>query len=101
MALFKLPDHYVFDYKPRYYNPQKEQLEKRVERIKKKLGIEDDKDKNIKYKADINFRRNGIYRKRKDRNAIARFLVILTFLFLMAFILLFTGYFDSLLNLIK
>lgn len=100
MAFFKLPDHYVFNYKPRYYDPQKEQMEKRVQKIKKKLGIEDE-NKNIKYKADINFRRDGMHRRRKDRNALARFLVILTFLLLMAYILIFTGYFDSLMKLIK
>jgi len=101
MAFFKLPDHYVFDYKPLYYDPQKEKLQKRIENIKKELGIDEDKDANIRYKPDINFRRDGIYRRRKDRNSLARFLVILTFLVLMAYFLFYTSYFDLLVRIFK
>ena len=96
MALFKLPGHYVFDYKPLYYDPKKEEMQKRVQRIKKELGVELDDD--IDYKPDISFRRTGIYRKRKERTSVIRFLIILTFFVLIAYILIFTNYFDILMK---
>ena len=99
MAFFRLPGHYVFDYKPIYYDPEKEKREKRIQRIKKELGIETPIDEN--YKPDINFRRTSISRKRRERSALTRFLIILTFLALMFYILLFTNYFDSFLSLAK
>ena len=99
MAFFRLPGHYVFDYKPLYYDPEKEKRQKRVERIKKELGIETSIEEN--YKPDINFRRTSIVRKRRDRSALTRFIIILTFLALMFYILLFTSYFDRFVDLLK
>jgi hypothetical protein len=99
MAFFRLPDHYVFDYKPIFYDPKKEEREKRVQRIKKELGIDVDRD--INYKPDINFRRTGIYRKRRQRASLTRFLVIFTFFMIVAYILIFTNYFDFLVKIVK
>ncbi len=33
---FKLPRHRTFDYKPRYWDPEKEELEKRVKAVEKR-----------------------------------------------------------------
>ncbi len=99
MAFFRLPGHYVFDYKPLYYDPEKEKRQKRIQRIKKELGIETEIEEN--YKPDISFRRTSITRKRRERSALTRFIIILAFLALMFYILLFTSYFDRFVDLIK
>ena len=36
------PNNKKFKFKPRYYDEQKEELEKRVEQIKKEMGVSDD-----------------------------------------------------------
>jgi len=92
MAFFKLPAHYVFDYKPMYYDPRKEEREKRVNRIKKELGIEVENNK--KNKPSFDFRNPGIYRKKRERTSVIRLIAILTFLMLVVYIFLFTSYFD-------
>ena len=90
MALFKLPEHYVFDYKPIYYDPKKEEREKRLQKIKEELGIEDN-NKEFKFKRDISFRDKSIYRRKRDRSAIIRLGVIMGFLFLLAYLILYTN----------
>ncbi len=92
MALFKLPAHYVFDYKPIYYDPRKEDREKRLKRIKKELGIEIENEERLKPSFD--FKRPGIYRKRKERTSTIRLVIILSFLMLLVYVFLFTNYFD-------
>ena len=37
-SLFKIPPHKVFNFKPRYYDPVKEEFEIRVERAKRDAG---------------------------------------------------------------
>lgn len=96
MGLFKLPGHYVFDYKPIFYDPKKEEREKRLERIKKELGVEDDIKLNSKPK--INFRSSSIQRRRKERTSTVRFLVILVLLMIMVYLFLFTSVLDKLLE---
>lgn len=38
IRFFKLPKHSTYDYKPRYYDPQKEELEERLKRIEDLKG---------------------------------------------------------------
>ncbi len=93
MALFKLPEHYVFDYKPIYYDPKKEEREKRLRQIKQELGIENEKN-DFKFKRDISFRDKSIYHRKRDRSAIIRLGVIMGFLFLLAYLILYTNLVD-------
>ncbi len=37
--LFKLPSHSTFNFKTRYYDADKEELDKRVKEAKKKYGV--------------------------------------------------------------
>jgi len=92
MAFIKLPGHYVFDYKPMYYDPKKEEREKRVKRIKNELGVEVDKE--YKYKPSFDFKRPAIYRKRKQRTSTIRLVAILAFMMIVVYVFLFTNYFD-------
>jgi len=96
MALFKLPGHYVFDYKPIFYDPVKEEKEKRLERIKKELGANDET--KINYKPKINFKSASIQRRRKERSSTVRFMVILILLMLFVYLFLFTSVLDKLLE---
>jgi uncharacterized membrane protein len=94
--LFKQPSHYVFDYKPLFYDPKKEDREKRMEQIKKELGIETEISNN--YKPQINFKNSNIKRRRKDRSSAIRFMLILVFLMLFVYLYLFTSVIDKLLD---
>jgi hypothetical protein len=40
IMLFKRPQHLRFEYIPRYYNPDKDEEEKRKERLKQRLKIQ-------------------------------------------------------------
>lgn len=92
---FKLPKHYVFDYKPIYYDPKKEEREKRFRKIRKQMGVKDENDDKHEYKADIDFRRAGkIGRTKTDKSSTIRLLVILVFLVVFFYIFLFTDIFD-------
>lgn len=93
MALFKLPGHYVFDYKPLYYDPKKEDRVKRINRIKKELGIEIENDKVLK--PALSFNRPGIYRKKKEVASFVRLIMILSILTLIVVLLLFTNYLEK------
>ncbi len=44
MALFRLPPHYVFDYKPIYYDARKERRKAVRQQVRKELGKETDPD---------------------------------------------------------
>ncbi|MEA3451112.1 MAG: hypothetical protein U9Q83_04330 [Bacteroidota bacterium] len=92
MAFLKLPGHYVFDYKPMFYDPKKEEREKRVKRIKQELGVEVDKE--YKHKPSFDFKRPAIYRKRRQRISAIRFVAILAFIMIIVYFFLFTHYFD-------
>ncbi len=98
---FKQRGHYVFDYKPMYYDPRKEDREKREKRIKKELGIVDAEKTPENYKASFDFRRNSITRARRDKSSTLRLLIILFLLIIIAYIFLFTDVFLQFSNLIK
>ena len=94
MAFFKLPGHYVFDYKPIYYDPRKEKREKRFQNIRKELGI-DEKGEELPYKADISFRSAKIDRKVRGRNSTVRLLTIFIILSVSVYFFLYTDIFEK------
>ena len=53
---FKNKKHRTYDYLPRYYDPEKERVEKLIEQAKAKYGKLEDKEKEAKIKREINFR---------------------------------------------
>ena len=76
------PNNKKFKFKPRYYDEQKEELEKRVEQIKKEMGVSDE-DPDKPYISGIRkgemrgyFKKN-IEQKRKSTMRLIVILVVL------------------------
>lgn len=92
-SFFRLPSYRVFDYQPIYYDPKKEDREKRLNQIKHEMGIE---------RADYHVTMKGAFRKdkkakinvaRKQRRlSNLRILIILLALAAMAYYFLYKGY---------
>jgi len=87
MALFKLPSHYVFDYKPIFYDPRKERREATRKQVRKELGLENDPNA---YRYTIKFRSQAFYHRRAKRAQNYRLLVILLFLLILTYIILYS-----------
>lgn len=100
MGLFsKQSSHYVFDYKPIYYDPKKESREKRFKKIRKELGIKEEEVDKDSYQADINFRDAARFnRRRRDRNSTVRLLAILVILAVLTYFFLYTEIFETITN---
>lgn len=87
-AFFKVPQHRVFDYKPRFYDPEKERREQR----RRELGLEDDDlNDDGEYKPGSIIRNSGMKvrhesfsqkmskQKRQSRFFVLIFIVLLSF----------------------
>ncbi len=61
ISFFKVPQHRVFNYQPRYYDPEKERREQR----RKELGLADDDEANAEYSVG-SLIRGGAMRSRHD-----------------------------------
>jgi hypothetical protein len=78
-SFFKPNSYYVFDYKPRYYDPRKE----RHEQMKKNAGINETKDLNSKLTINKDNLRKDWARHKKsdaDRKSAIRLAIIITIL---------------------
>lgn len=84
------PRNKQFSYQPRYYDEQKEELEKRVQKIKREMGIEDDDSANA-YIPNIKGQMRNHYRKNieQKRKSTVRLVVILFVLLALVYYLLF------------
>lgn len=88
---FKLPQYNVFDYNPRFYNPEKEERDARRRELREESGrasVEYDK----KYKPGSTIK-GSFYPKMprksfRTRNSTIRLFVIMAVLFFLAWILL-------------
>ena len=78
MRFTKLPKHKGFDYKPRYYNEQKERIE---ERKRKFEAMEAEGESRTRDDIEINFRRNSStdtkFRSKQLMAANLRLIIIL------------------------
>lgn len=80
--LFKPRAHYVFDYKPRYYNERKERIQKLEEKYHGKDAVEID-EKPMKFQLSKSELRNEWKRNRgvaSDKKATLRLAIIIAFL---------------------
>jgi len=78
---FKQRSHYVFNYKPRFYDPRKE----RIEALKKKYSDEK-KNKNSVNRTPVNFREAWKKNKKKsDNKATLRVAIIITILIFLVY----------------
>ncbi len=77
--LFKLPRHRTYSYKPRYFDPEKEERERRLKEKQAQADIEQENSDGIAQKR-ISFKSNYIqqkYAKRKEDN-VRRYIRIVT-----------------------
>ena len=92
MFLFKQPEYKRFELKPRFWDPEKEEREKRIRRARAELGLDAENDKN-QYSSHIreDFRNEYERRKAMRNNAgssrTIRLFMILIMLFMAAFYL--------------
>ena len=104
MGIFfiKLPEHYVFDYKPMYYDPQKEEREKRFKQIDKELGLNKDKEGSEEnYRPEIKFRRHFSYHKRHRTNRLISLAITLVIIFLLFYLFLATPFLEKFFQLLE
>jgi len=86
----KLPGHKQFNYSPRYWDPEKEEREVRIRRIKQEMGFDMPSDPNRSTIRRGSFRQATQKTKVKaSRSSNIRLLVILVVLFLLAYLLFF------------
>ena len=87
-SMFKVPGYSVFNYQPRYYDPEKEKREKRRNQMLLESGNETELDgkpgSSIKGSFHYVFER----RKSQQRSSRIRLLIIISFLFFLAYIIL-------------
>ncbi len=93
-SLFKTPRHRQFNYRPLYYNQQKEELQERIRKIEQEMGVK---------KPDESGYRTGIQRgqmrghfrdtKRLKKQSNVRLLIILLALFALAYYLVYNNLF--------
>ena len=80
---FKLPSHYVFDYKPMFYDPKKERREAVRKQVRYELGLEHDPQA---YKYTIRFRSQAFNQRKIKRGQNTRLILILIFLLLITYL---------------
>jgi hypothetical protein len=84
----KLPKHKTFNYSPRYWDPEKEEREERIRRIKQEMGIDVPSDPNRTTIRRGSFRQASQKAKvRATRGSNIRLAIILAVLFLLAYLL--------------
>ena len=85
------PKNKKFTFKPRYYDEQKEELEKRVEQIKKEMGVSDE-DPDKPYVSSIRKgQMRGYFKKSAEqkRKSTIRMVIILIVLIAIVYFLLY------------
>lgn len=82
-GFFKLPENKEFSYSPRYYDERKDDLQRRVERKKRELGIDTG---NTGYTPD--FKGQFRFRAMRDRKARNKMLMIRRIIIIATVILL-------------
>ena len=81
--LFKPRAHYVFNYKPRYYDERKERLQKLEDKYKNNASKDSDDDDTISFRLTKNGLRNEWVKNKRsatDRSANLRLAIIITIL---------------------
>ncbi|HAN19934.1 MAG: hypothetical protein A2X13_11055 [Bacteroidetes bacterium GWC2_33_15] len=83
LKFFHTPKSKQFNYKPRYYDERKEELENRINQIKKEMGKEDLSDSEKPYTSNIKgqIRRSGKRTKVSKDKSNLRLILIIVILF--------------------
>lgn len=94
-SFFKTPKHRQFNYRPIYYNQQKEELQERIRQIEQEMGV--NKPEGSNYVPGIKKgQMKGHFRdtRRVKRQSNVRLLVILLALFALAYYLVYHNLFS-------
>lgn len=88
-SFFKLPKIKQFHYKPRYYDERKEELDKRIARIKSELGITEDQPGGNKYfkgdyRSHIKGQMGGYFKQARRQKRASNFRLLIILLVLLA-----------------
>lgn len=87
--IFKAPKHQQYDFKPRYYDPEKEELKERLERLEEMKGSGPEA---IKARLSGGFRRgyaaDNAYRRKQMRRSNMLLIGIIVLLLLLTYFLL-------------
>ena len=88
-AFFRMPKHQQFHYKPMHYDPQKEELESRVEQLK---DLQEDSLEGAKARIASGIRSshlgNETYRKQLKRRSAFIFVAVIVMLIILSYFLL-------------
>jgi hypothetical protein len=91
-SFFRIPEYSVFNYRPRYYDPEKEERRNKLREMRIYQGKNPDIDDDKPYSPGANikgsFRPRMSQRNYRQRSSTVRFLVILAFLFFLAYLIL-------------
>ncbi|MEA3478120.1 MAG: hypothetical protein U9R60_08075 [Bacteroidota bacterium] len=98
IVFFKRPKPKQFDYKPLYYDEVKEEMEKRMQRIRQ--AGEERSDEDIKHDLKYEIERNWRRKKQGGLQKVntIRFLVYFTFALLMIYFIFFTDFINKFLS---
>ena len=91
VRFFNLPKNKTFNYTPRYYDEQKEDLEKRIQQAKQELGINDNDDKKP-YVSTIRkgqMKSHSKHSAEQRRKSSGRLFLIIVILAILVYILLY------------
>lgn len=91
---FHTPKSKSFNIPYRYYNPDKEEMDAREQRIKRELGIQEEKEFNANYRATLkgsfrnsmgDFSKSAAEGRRKSNTRLIFLVLILAFVFYLLF----------------
>ena len=94
LKFFRVPKHQRFEYKTRYWDPRKEELEERLKRIEERKGDDlaatkariSGSFRSKSYQGDKEYRRRQVRRSNMTLIAVVIILLILCYLFLMVYL---------------
>ncbi len=90
--MFKLPKHKTFNYVPRYYDPEKEEMEERRKKLARELGQDTLNEDYVPGEAIRHGAMRGFFQKKEKANIQSpiRVIIILAILLALAYWILFT-----------
>ena len=85
------PKNKQFKFIPRYYDKQKEELENRIQKIKREMGVENLEDSDKPYVPNVKGQMRGYFNKNieQKRKSTIRLIIILIVLFAIVYLLLY------------
>ncbi|MEE4196582.1 MAG: hypothetical protein V2I54_02970 [Bacteroidales bacterium] len=91
IKFFHTPKNKKFNYTPRYYDEEKEELERRIRQIKRELGVKDLDESDKPYIPHIKGQMRGVFKRKHEekKRANSRLIIILIILLALVYFLLY------------